>query len=977
MRVSKAGKKPSETAKKSEVARTKEKKSGDIRRRDRPEAGADEEAQEIENFRQRAEWFRQYHGDASGFIPSERRIQAIDHASRMERDTLSDLDPAGPPPKNGFDLTGERKIRAKLYAVKNPRPQSSFGFASRAVEISEPENLAGTVLRIALDKAATARVVPATVRVFVFDDETREWQLVVRSGASVSSQYAWARPHRPGIYVAVGLPADPLVLSSVLAVQNYMPWLRAARETNELPRILESIRSIIFSEPMTRQMLGGEHPPFGSGAGELGGFLLHLDLPMRGLPEFDILDDIFPLSMLGHRRQLEIARLLGRKRFWEPLLDWGRVFVRDWVSAGPRNVNGRIKCLAIHPADSNTVYAGAADGGVWVTNNGGLTWRPLMQLELSMAIGAIGISESSPQVLYAATGEDAPGWAPSYAGVGVYKTTDGGNTWNLLAPISSARCTRVLVHPANPDIVYVAGEAGMHRSTNGGASWTSVRTDHVSDTSLDPYTPDTIYAAVWNSGIFRSTDGGSSWSDYSSGLPTGSSAEWIKLAVGRDGPSDTSYLVAKMGRDSAELYKSHRLRRFIAPGAPLWSRIAGTHQGVGYNEWTNLVALDPGNHNVIFAGAVGLDRSSNGGSTFTSVGGTHSDHHAIVFDRNNTNVCYLATDGGVYRSTDNGVTWTLRSTDLTATQLYSIGVSQTAPFVLGCATQDQGIIKTGGSLDWIDTHAGNEGGFFIVDPNNSNNIYATPREPGGLRRSTDGGANWTTLQTGPQIAGQRPAPIPIAHLAVKPGDSNILIGGGGNQILKSTDQGNHWFPVGSSIIGSPTRVFFHPDGVTCYVTTEDGRVYRNQTGGTSGPWREPCAAANKPPTGKISAIEARTAGRFLPISHLIYITYPAFGVGHVYKSTDSGAHWTNASGSGAGALPDIPVNALVIDQYSGDTVYIATDIGVFITSDGGSSWQPFFPDSLPRVMITGLVLQKSTNTLYVSTMGRGAYRRSL
>ena len=221
-------------------------------------------------------------------------------------------------------------------------------------------------------------------------------------------------------------------------------------------------------------------------------------------------------------------------------------------------------------------------------------------------------------------------------------------------------------------------------------------------------------------------------------------------------------LVAKMGKDSGQLFTCRvhvppviqpRARRRL-PFPPVWldfntpwQMLPGTHEPADYNEWTDLVAIDPSRHNVIIAGGIGLQRSTDGGQTFSTVTGTHADHHALVFARSNNDLCYMACDGGVFRSVDDGASWTLRSSGLVATQLYSIGVSQTDPFLLGGATQDQGIIKTNGPADWTDTGAGNEGGFFIVDPLNSSNVYVTPWSD-NLRRSTDGGTTWQTIVTG-------------------------------------------------------------------------------------------------------------------------------------------------------------------------------------------------------------------------------------
>ena len=230
----------------------------------------------------------------------------------------------------------------------------------------------------------------------------------------------------------------------------------------------------------------------------------------------------------------------------------------------------------------------------------------------------------------------------------------------------------------------------------------------------------------------------------------------------------------------------------------------------------------------------------------------------------------------------------------------------------------------------------------------------------------------------------------------------MLLCVGGNEVFRSTDQGNTWTSVLTVPSGAgATRVAWEGQN-TCYAANGAGLVFRSLQQGAASTWSEPYTDANKPPSGTITALEARfvtwdvvaqpgeaanlSERRVRPAARaggiivfpfrmdLVYIAY-SWG-GRVYKSTDGGAHWTNASGSGAGALPNIPINALVIDNHLSDTVYIATDIGVFQTRDGGANWQPF-NDSLPRVVVTGLALRAKNNTLYASTMGRGAYQRAL
>jgi photosystem II stability/assembly factor-like uncharacterized protein len=707
------------------------------------------------------------------------------------------------------------------------------------------------------------------------------------------------------------------------------------------------------------------------------------ELPDHGLPEFDILDDICPPwrgPRFGPERvPIDLSRIIR---------PGGILFRPDWVSAGPNNFSGRIKSLAVDPTNASIVYAGAADGGVWKTTNGGATWRSLMVTELSMAIGGLAVAPSNPAVIYAATGEDTPGWGPSYPGVGVYRSTDAGQTWTLSTGVGD-RCSRVAVDPGNSHRAFVASNTGLYRTTNG-TSWTLSRAGYATDVVVDPTNGSRVFAAFWNEGIFVSTDRGATWARSGLGitisilwatftigaLPTGSAAGWIKLAMGRSGAGGTQFLVAKMGLDSGELYKT-------SDGGTTWFPVSGTHQPASYNEWTNMVGVHPNDHGIIVAGGVGLERSTNG-SSFGGVGGTHSDHQAIVFDPANPSRAFMATDGGVYRSLDAAASWGLCVNGLTATQFYSLGVAQTGSFILGGATQDQGILKTTGSSSWVDTGAGNEGGIFVVDPNDSRNLYVTPWS-NNLRRSTDSGATWQDIRTGmtASVGGTTTPPANVAHIAVRPAASATLVAVGviendtgyrSARIFRSTNQGSNWTSR-ATIIGDGTRVAFCPDDASrAYVTTTDGRVYRSTDAGAN--WSEPYASGGKPSWNALSAL---AVDRFDP--DIVYVGCGGYGGARVLRSLDGGVNWTNVSGSGAGSLPALPVNSLVIDRCDLDTVFVANDIGVFRTTDGGVSWHDFSDGFLfwdvPRIIVTELALRRSTNTLYASTMGRGMFRRQL
>jgi photosystem II stability/assembly factor-like uncharacterized protein len=405
-----------------------------------------------------------------------------------------------------------------------------------------------------------------------------------------------------------------------------------------------------------------------------------------------------------------------------------------------------------------------------------------------------------------------------------------------------------------------------------------------------------------------------------------------------------------------------------------------------------MVAIHPNNPRRLFLGGLNLQYSDDG-FFFHPTNGTHSDHHQVVFDPGNEAICFCCCDGGVYRSTDFGVNWTLASRWLQVSQLMSLGVAQQGAFVAGSATQDQGIIQTDGSLDWSDFGGGNEWGMFVVDPNDSQHIYISPGN-GQLRRSTDRGHSWSNPTTGLTdpwpSQGRQTVPASFAHVAVRPGISNFLIGaavvfeevkndagavtdtyGPIRRLYYSRDWGQTWWNA-HTLGSTATRVAYAPSSPSrAYAGTESGTFLRNNHGGELG-WFEPASGADRPPAGVITCITVDPAN-----ADLVYITYGNINP-HVYRSVDGGAHWAAVNGVRADMmLPDIAASSLVVDHESSDVLYIGTDVGVFRSNDWGVSWYPYNDapgnDDLPKVAVTGLAQHTATNRLFASTMGRGLY----
>ena len=970
-----------------------------------------------EDFSLKTKWFLKYRDPGGGRTLKEVYDEALHQVRRMDT-YVSETPPLPGKALKKPQLGLFQNIKATVTSTKNPSPGSAIGFASEAVKVSGDKKIPQSILYLPLSARLKSSVDENTICVFRHVEISDSWSKMPECGLDPAGTFAWARIHEPGVYIAIGLPSDHKTQASLLTLYLNRDKLSVASTKKERLSVARQVlkgagRLAAFLSGKVEQDLAkfdidqfGFSPIPGGNIMQLGfgGFPNDLPLP-GGLPlpgfkfaEWDILDDICP-PWFGGKWPYLPGRWPRLPLPW-PLLPFPWPFPWDWKMIGPKNINGRIASLCIHPSNSNILYAGAANGGVWKTLNGGLNWSYQWITEDSMAVGGIAICQNFPNTLYAATGEDTPGWGPSYPGVGIYKTTDGGSIWNKCTGTGVGdRCMKVIVHPTDPNTVYVASNSGFFKTTDGGSTpWTLIHTGHCTDAVIDPFNPNIIYLAIWNDGIYKTVDGGTTWNPANGGfqwrivgsrlvqiwrgIPTGGSAEWISLAIGKNGTGGSNFLIAKLGLNSGDVYKTTN-------GGSTWFRVASPVQPVTYNEWTNICAINPNNHNILFAGGVGLSRSING-STFTPTSGTHSDHQQLVFDPFDPNICYVATDGGVYKSTNGGQNWTLQSTNLQATQLLSFGISQAGGYRIGGATQDQGIIQSNGTTNWIDNGGGNEWGIFVVDPNNSQNIYISPGG-GLLRQSINGGGSWATLTNGltDVVNGTTTPAATTIDIAVKSGNSNVLLFAGtisdpsqspayfAIRIWRSTNKGVSFTGV-FNMTDSPTKVLFAPsDGNIVYLSCSNGNVYRNNNGGQSGSWSLPYAIVDRPVFSYIScmAIDWTDPNR-------IYIGYGGFGATRIMRSIDGGAHWTNISGSiPATALPLIPLNAIALDQYDQNKIYIGTDIGVFRTRDGGLTWENynngFFISDHPRIIVTGLHLRRSDNALYSGTMGRGAYRKYL
>jgi len=680
----------------------------------------------------------------------------------------------------------------------------------------------------------------------------------------------------------------------------------------------------------------------------------------------------------------------------EPNQD-GRATSRNaWVPAGPTNIGGRITALGVHPDEPNRIFAGAADGGVLRSLDGGTTWEPLTDDFPSLSIGAIAMDPVDPDIIYVGTGE-ANAAGDTYAGTGIYRSTDGGDSWEWLGLPSSYKIGRIVVSPLDSQDIFVAvmgglyannPERGVYRTDDGGQNWE--RCLYVSDSTgaidvaVNPQDPQILYAAMWErwrrphdrhvggitSGIYRSTNGGDTWTQLFTGLPTPSTT------VGRIGLS----LCASQPDVLYAIYADH-------PGYFL-----GAYKTVnGGDTWTQLndgaisdvfssfgwyfgnIRVAPSNPNHVYALGVPLYRSTNGGAAWDEIGSSvHVDRHALYISPDDPNYLIDGNDGGVYVSTNLGDNWT-KSYNLPITQFYAITFDVQQPQRLYGGTQDNSTMRTltGNLNDW-DVILGGDGFYVNVDYTNSNTIYAE-YQWGWLFRSLDGGYSFDGAMDGINGSDRRNWSTPVV---MDPSDPQTLYYGT-YRVYQTTNGADSWSAMSGDLTGGEgsggltygtiTTIDPSPaDPDYVYVGTDDARVWVTTNGG--GNW-------TRIDGGLPERWVTRVAGD--PFSaQTAYVTLSGYRndefLPHVFRTTNAGMSWVDVSSN----LPEIPVNDIVVDPDNPATLFVATDAGVFVSFDTGGEWFAV-GGNLPNCAVHDLALDPVARSLIAGTHGRSMFRYDL
>ena len=651
-----------------------------------------------------------------------------------------------------------------------------------------------------------------------------------------------------------------------------------------------------------------------------------------------------------------------------------------WTAFGPTSISsgnddvGRVVCIAFHPTDANTFFIGTPAGGLWKTTNNGTSYTPLTDHLPGLGVASIVIHPTTPNTMYILTGDGNASHRGHYLkehGTGVYKSTDGGNTWaetGMIWDYSSATFGyKLMMHPNSSSILFAATSTGFWRSFNSGATWTNTfNTAEITDIEFKPGSASTMYASGYSGSFYRSLDTGRTWSTISIGA---AGADRIEIAVTPDNVSRV-YVLAGPNVGTGSFKGLFTSNNSGASGS--WSTIRTTPNILGYSNtgnddvsqtWRNIsLYISPTDENFMITGGCFIWKSTNGGSSISKSSGTiHADNHFIVKSPHNSDI-YSGCDGGLYRSTDAGATWTDISATLQITQYYRFDMSATNSGYLLAGAQDNSQMLRNGSNAYA-TVTCCDGMDNIVDYANNDIMYGCIQN-GSISKSTNG-STFDAAITQPTSGGD----YWVTNIIQHPTASNTIFFGGSGGIRRSTNGGSSWTDIGSSGkdymaqgISNPDRMYA-ANGLTIRMSEDV-----NDAAPT---WSIISGGANYP-TGANMFITGMAVDPDFSLE--MWFVCSGYNDGQkVYRTTNAGTSWTNMSGN----LPNIPIHCIVFEDNNnapGGAVYIGTEIGVFYRDNTMSDWTPY-GNYLPNSPVTDLKLfYGATRYLYASTFGRGMWR---
>lgn len=723
-----------------------------------------------------------------------------------------------------------------------------------------------------------------------------------------------------------------------------------------------------------------------------------------------------PLHAQKSRAEISVKKEVDT----EPLFGKLNLSGLKFRSVGPAITSGRIADMAIHPKQPKIWYIAVASGGVWKTENAGVTFTPLFDDQPSFSTGCITLDPTNPNIVWVGTGENNNQRSVAY-GDGVYKSEDGGKSWKNMGLKTSEHIGKIVVDPRNSDVVYVAaygplwkegGERGVYKTSDGGKTWTLCLSidEHtgVSDLLMDPRNPEVVYAAAHQrrrhvftyvgggpgSALYKTKDGGKTWEKAMQGLPSGDLGR-IGLAMAPSDP-EVIYAIVEATEGKGGLFRS------TDRGASWEKRGSYFTTGLYYGE----IFVHPHDPETIYAMDVWNQVSNDGGKSWRMLGEQykHVDNHVLWIDPKDPEHMISGCDGGIYESWDGARTWDFKE-NLPVTQFYKVSVDNSRPFyyIYG-GTQDN--FSLGGpsrtrnehgiqNSDWFITQGG-DGFESQVDPENPNIVYAQAQY-GVLVRYDRISGEQTGIQPKPgkgedEFRWNWDAPLAISNHK----SSRLYFGA--NKLFRTDDRGDHWVAVSPDLsrqmdrnslpvmgrIQSIDAVAKHQstsqygamvaftesplDEQLLYAGTDDGLIQVTEDGGKT--WR-------RLESEKIPGVPERAYVNFLLASrHDPNVVYAAFNhhqygdfKPYLFRSQDKGRTWAPIHNN----LPERgSTYCIAEDHQDRDLVFVGTEFGCFVTVDGGKYWKAL-KAGLPTIAVRDMEIHRGENDLILGTFGRGFY----
>ncbi|MGM0573289.1 MAG: VPS10 domain-containing protein [Bacteroidota bacterium] len=687
----------------------------------------------------------------------------------------------------------------------------------------------------------------------------------------------------------------------------------------------------------------------------------------------------------------------------------------EWISLGPVMNSARLESVQGIPGKPGTIYAAFGSGNLWKTTDNGLTWDPLFENQPVLGIGDIAVSPVDHDIIWLGSGESLKK-ARNFTmpGAGVYKSNDAGKSWEHLGLDDTYHTGEIATHPVDLDKAFVAAmghfwstneNRGVYMTEDGGKTWEHVlyidEKTGANDIVIAPSNPDIVYASMWenypgisgkNSGIYKSSDGGKTWEHLTNGLPRNKGTGRIGLAVSHTNPDKVYALIDNLSNEKnkhAEVYKT-------TDGGRSWER---THEedllifpGIGW--YFADIYVNPHNDERVYALGVRMAYSSNGGKTFSNVGGSifhlnpspanflHLDMCELWIDPDNPERLLLASDGGLYQSWNNGKTW-MHHNKIPAGEFYDISVSPGDPYTVYGGTQDDASVygppkewnpslPDGWKYVWLDAWSGGDGCMTFPDPEDPNTVYFSMQN--GAARRKDMAAD-TSVSIRPQLPENHEGKQEYAFVApyfCSPHDSKTLYHAG-NYVFKSTDRGDNWKLISpdlsesgvkdnpsttaGAIAESPLRkglLYLGTDRGLFWTTKDDGETWIESEYSFPDEYIRSICPSNHD--------ESRVYMAITGLNHDDMNNY-------LYVSEDYGQSWSSISNN----LPNEVANVIVEDPANENILYAGLYRGVYVSTNRGRTWSLLGKD-MPACSVSDLVIQEKTGDLVAGTHGRGIYR---